>query len=390
MGKRVVWIVLDSVGIGELPDAADFGDEGAYTLAHTWDKNKGLNIPNMIKLGLGNIDESNNIPVCNNPIGCYAKAAEMSNGKDTTVGHWEMAGVYSPNRLPTYPDGFDKNIIDKFIAMTGVQGVLGNCVASGTEIIKKLGREHLDSMMPIVYTSADSVFQIACHEDIYSPDRLYEMCKIARGILVGENGVARVIARPFIGSYPDFKRTSNRRDFSLEPDKNNILEKMKSKGYDVIAVGKIEDIFAKSGITEAVHTKDNQDGIDKTIEYLKKDNNGLIFTNLVEFDSTWGHRRDWKGYGQGLEQFDERLPEIMAAMNDEDILIINADHGCDPTFKGTDHTREYIPILVYGKSIKSGINLGVRKSFADIGQTIAEVFDTGKLAIGESFLDIIR
>ena len=268
MGKRVVWIVLDSVGIGELPDAADFGDEGAYTLAHTWDKNKGLNIPNMIKLGLGNIDESNNIPVCNNPIGCYAKAAEMSNGKDTTVGHWEMAGVYSPNRLPTYPDGFDKNIIDKFIAMTGVPGVLGNCVASGTEIIKKLGREHLDSMMPIVYTSADSVFQIACHEDIYSPDRLYEMCKIARGILVGENGVARVIARPFIGSYPDFKRTSNRRDFSLEPDKNNILEKMKSKGYDVIAVGKIEDIFAKSGITEAVHTKDNQDGIDKTIEYL--------------------------------------------------------------------------------------------------------------------------
>lgn len=390
MKKRIIWIVLDSVGIGELPDAADFGDTGADTLAHTWDKNNGLNIPNMIKLGLGNINKNNNITIYDNPIGCYGKAAEMSNGKDTTVGHWEMAGVYSPRKFPTYPNGFDKRIIDKFIAMTGIPGVLGNCVASGTEIIKKLGREHLESMMPIVYTSADSVFQIACHEDIYPPEQLYEMCRTAREILVGEDQVARVIARPFVGNYPDFVRTSNRRDFSVKPDKNNILENLKAKGYDVIAVGKIEDIFAKSGVTEAVHTKDNQDGIDKTIEYIKEDNSGLIYTNLVEFDSTWGHRRDVKGYGLGLEQFDERLPEIMESMSMDDILIINADHGCDPTFKGTDHTREYIPILIYGKNIKSGVDIGIRETFADIGQTIGEVFETDKLAIGKSFLDSIE
>ncbi len=390
MKKRIIWIVLDSVGIGELPDAADFGDTGADTLANTWDKNNGLNIPNMIRLGLGNINKNNNITICDNPIGCYGKAAEMSNGKDTTVGHWEMAGVYSPRKFPTYPNGFDKRIIDKFIAMTGIPGVLGNCVASGTEIIKKLGREHLESMMPIVYTSADSVFQIACHEDIYPPEQLYEMCRTAREILVGEDQVARVIARPFVGNYPDFVRTSNRRDFSVKPDKNNILENLKAKGYDVIAVGKIEDIFAKSGVTEAVHTKDNQDGIDKTIEYIKEDNSGLIYTNLVEFDSTWGHRRDVKGYGLGLEQFDERLPEIMESMSTDDILIINADHGCDPTFKGTDHTREYIPILLYGKNIKSGVDIGIRETFADIGQTIGEVFGTDKLAIGKSFLDSIE
>lgn len=390
MKKRIIWIVLDSVGIGELPDAVDFGDTGADTLAHTWDKNNGLNIPNMIRLGLGNINKNNNITICDNPIGCYGKAAEMSNGKDTTVGHWEMAGVYSPRKFPTYPNGFDKRIIDKFIAMTGIPGVLGNCVASGTEIIKKLGREHLESMMPIVYTSADSVFQIACHEDIYPPEQLYEMCRTAREILVGEDQVARVIARPFVGNYPDFVRTSNRRDFSVKPDKNNILENLKARGYDVIAVGKIEDIFAKSGVTEAVHTKDNQDGIDKTIEYIKEDNSGLIYTNLVEFDSTWGHRRDVKGYGLGLEQFDERLPEIMESMSTDDILIINADHGCDPTFKGTDHTREYIPILIYGKNIKSGVDIGIRETFADIGQTIGEVFRTDKLAIGKSFLDSIE
>lgn len=388
--RRVVWIILDSVGMGELPDAEAFGDIGSNTLEHVWEKNKGLNIQNMVKLGLGNINGMKSITSNDNPYGCYGKAAELSNGKDTTIGHWEMIGVYSPMKFPTYPNGFPDEIVREFVDKAGIPGILGNCTASGTEIIQKLGDEHMKTKKPIVYTSADSVFQIACHEDIYSPDELYEMCRCARDILNGENAVARVIARPFVGESKAFTRTSNRRDFSLVPDNNNLLVKMKDKGYDVIGVGKIEDVFAKSGITEAVHTKDNMDGVDKTIQYLKQDNNGLIFTNLVEFDSTWGHRRDWQGYGKGLEMFDSRLGEIIEQMNEEDILIINADHGCDPTFKGTDHTREYIPILIYGKNIKKGVNIGIRESFADIGQTICELFSIEQLGIGKSFLDEIK
>lgn len=383
--KRVIWIVLDSVGMGALPDAADFGDENANTIVHTWEYNKGIKIPNMIRLGYGNIDGMNTIPISDSPEGAYARAMEKSRGKDTTVGHWEMTGVISDIPFPTYPDGFPKDIIDEFVRNTGVAGVLGNCVASGTEIIKQYGKEHRDTHKPIVYTSADSVFQIAANTDVISLDRLYDMCLTARKILTGKNQVARVIARPFIEKDNKYVRTSDRRDYAIMPPEYNLLSCLKKQDYDVLAVGKIEDIFAGAGITDARHTKNNMDGIDVTLEYMKQDNRGLIFTNLVEFDSGWGHRRDPVGYKMGLEQFDERLPEIMGAMKQEDILIICADHGCDPTFKGTDHTREYIPILVYGSSIKP-CNFHTRDSFADIGQTVAEYLGADKILHGKSFL----
>ena len=386
--NRVIWIILDSVGMGELPDAADFDDVGTNTIVHVAQKHGGLKVPNMIKLGLGNIDGMSVIERCDSPIGCYGKMAELSNGKDTTIGHWEMTGIYSPNKFPTYPDGFPKDIIDKFISITGIPGVLGNKVASGTEIIKELGDEHVRTKKPIIYTSADSVFQIACHEDVYTPEQLYELCRKARELLNGENEVARVIARPFVGTDREgYERTANRRDFSKLPDKNNLLVKMKNKGIPVAAVGKIEDIFAKQGITEAVHTKDNMDGMDKTLDLMDKIDTGLIFTNLVEFDSKWGHRNDYEGYAEGLEAFDERLIEVMDKMQQNDLLFINADHGCDPTTKGTDHTREYVPLLVYGKGIKENVNLKTLKTFADVGQTIAEIFEIEKLSIGTSFLE---
>lgn len=385
---RVIWIVLDSVGMGALPDAGRFGDGGADTIAHTWEYNGGLDIPNLLRLGYGNIDGMRALPRTECPEGAHARAAELSNGKDTTVGHWEMAGVISKKAFPTYPKGFPKEITDEFIKRTGVPGVLGNCVASGTEIIKKLGAEHECTGMPIVYTSADSVFQIAVNVDIYPLEGLYDMCRIAREILTGEHGVARVIARPFTGRDGEYTRTADRRDYAVPPPEHNLLNRLKEQGFDVVAVGKIEDIFAGSGITRAIHTKSNMHGVDVTLECMKEDINGLIFTNLVEFDSSWGHRRDAAGYGRGLEEFDARLPEIMSAMRPDDILIINADHGCDPTFKGTDHTREYVPILVYGQCIKP-VNFGTRSSFADIGQSVAEYLGAKPVENGESFMGII-
>ncbi len=383
--ERIIWIILDSVGAGEMPDADKFGDFGADTLDHVWEANQGLNIPNLIQLGLGNIEGITQIPEAEKPMGCYGKMAEISNGKDTTIGHWEMTGIYSPEKFPTYPDGFPEEIVKRFVDEAKLPGILANCTASGTEIIKKLGEKHIKTKKPIIYTSADSVFQIACHEEIYSPEQLYEMCRTARNILTGKHAVARVIARPFITENGEFVRTSNRRDFSLIPPKENLLNYMKESGGNVIAVGKIEDIFCGEGITESVHARNNMDGVDKTINYLKEKKTGIIFTNLVEFDSTWGHRRDVEGYGRGLEEFDKRLPEIINLMNENDLLIINADHGCDPTFRGTDHTREYIPVIVYGKGIKQGVNLGTGSSFADIGQTISEIFELKKLPIGTSF-----
>lgn len=369
--RRVIWIVLDSVGAGELPDAGDFHDTGANTLLHTWQANDGLNIPNLIKMGLGNIDGMKEIPKVTKSIAAYGRAKELSNGKDTTVGHWEMAGVISKSPFPTFPEGFPEEVIDEFIKLTGVTGVLANCVASGTEIIKQYGEEHLKTGKPIVYTSADSVFQIAMNVDEFGLNELYRQCEIARKILTGKYEVARVIARPFVVNEGIYTRTSDRRDYAIVPPSNNLLDVLKDRGYRVMAVGKIEDIFAGSGITDAVHTKNNIDGVDKTIEYMKSAESGLIFTNLVEFDSTWGHRRDAAGYGRGLEEFDKRIPDIIRCMTEEDILIINADHGCDPTFKGTDHTREYIPILIYGENV-TPYNFGTRDSFADIGQTVAE------------------
>lgn len=388
MAKRIIWIILDSVGIGELPDAGRFGDVGSNTLCNIAKETR-LDIPNLTKLGIGNIDGATNLEKVSQPIGVYGKMAEMSNGKDTTIGHWEMVGVYTEKPFPTYPDGFPKEIMDEFVKQTG-RGYLANKPASGTQIIDELGEEHMKTGKLIVYTSADSVFQIAAHEDVVPIEELYRYCTIARELLKGEHAVARVIARPFIGNPGSFKRTSNRRDFSLVPPIDTTLDLMNSAGKTVLGVGKIEDIFAGKGITKAIHTKDNMDGVDQTLIAMKEQKEGLIFTNLVEFDSTWGHRNDIEGYAKGLMDFDARLPEIYALMEPDDILFINADHGCDPTTESTDHSREYIPFLAYGEGLKQGVNLGVRKSFADIGQTINEIFGLPKLPIGESFYSLIK
>lgn len=396
--KRVIWIILDSVGMGALPDAADFGDEGANTIVHTWESNGGLNIPNLIRMGYGNIDGMSALNRCESPIAAYGRCSELSKGKDTTVGHWEMIGVISKKPFPTYENGFPDEVIEEFIEKTGINGVLANTVASGTEILKEYGDTCIETGAPIIYTSADSVFQIAyfvgrdddfCTTDEDKLNELYRMCNIARKMLVGENEVARVIARPFIKEGDKFIRTSDRRDYAILPPKDNLLELLKEKGFEVAGVGKIEDIFAGSGITVAKHTKDNMDGVNATLDYMNSVESGLIFTNLVEFDSTWGHRRDAGGYGRGLEDFDKRLPEIFDAMKDDDILIINADHGCDPTFKGTDHTREYVPLLIYGKNIKP-VNIGTRKSFADIGSTVSYYLEAGSLNNGEKITEIFN
>lgn len=382
--NRIVWIVLDSVGIGELPDAERFGDVGSNTLCNTAKAVGGLNVPNMVKLGLGNIIGVTDVDKCEAPIGCYGRLAEISNGKDTTIGHWEMAGIYTPEPFPVYPDGFPVEVIDAFVKKTGVSGVLANRPASGTQIIAELGDEHMRTGKPIVYTSADSVFQIAAHEDVIPLDKLYKMCEDAREILSGKHAVARVIARPFVGKDGAFTRTANRRDFSLKPTMDNVLNRAIDAGFDVIGVGKIEDIFAGVGITEAIHTKDNQDGVDVTIKYMKQDNKGIIFTNLVEFDSVWGHRNDYEGYARGLAEFDARLPEIMEALREDDCLIITADHGCDPTTPSTDHSREYVPLLIYGDKIRAGVNLGTGETYGDIAQTIAELLGLPKVNIGTS------
>lgn len=385
---RVIWIVLDSVGMGEMPDSKDYGDVDVNTIGNISKVLGGLKVPNMESIGLGNIDGIKGLQAVDAPKGCFARFAEASRGKDTTTGHWEMGGVISNVPFPTYPEGFPKEITEAFINAIG-RGILGNKPASGTEILDELGEEHMKTGKPIVYTSADSVFQIAAHEEIIPVEELYRICEIARKILVAPHAVARVIARPFIGKPGAFTRTSNRRDFSLVPPYDTILDKFKKQGLHVMAVGKIEDIFSGKGITEAVHTKDNMDGVNKTLEYMKEDKKGLIFTNLVDFDMKWGHRNDYKAYGKGLEDFDARLPEIISAMRDTDILFITADHGCDPTTPGTDHTREYVPFVAYGKPLKEGVNLGTRLTFADMGQTLADIFETEKIKNGTSFKDEI-
>lgn len=385
MIKRVILIVLDSVGIGELPDAEKYGDKGSNTLGHVAVFNNGLNIPNMEKLGLGNIDGVNNLNKDPSPIGCYGRLSEDSNGKDTVTGHWEMVGIKSEAGFPTFPEGFPTQLIEEFEKQTG-RKVIGNKAASGTEILDELGKEHMETGALIVYTSADSVFQIAAHEDIVPLKELYRYCEIARNMLTEENAVARVIARPFIGSPMNFTRTPNRKDYALTPPHATALDNLKAKGLKVMAVGKIEDIFSGQGITDALHTKDNMDGVDKTLEYINTDTSGLIFTNLVDFDMKWGHRNDAKAYGEGLEAFDKRLPEILQAMKDTDILFITADHGCDPTVPGTDHTREYVPFLAYGKLLKENIDIGTKLGFYNIGQTICDIFGAEPIINGESLL----
>lgn len=382
MFKRAIWIILDSVGIGAMPDAEKFGDVGADTLGHVNAHRGRLNVPNLEKLGLFSIEGTSIYDSSVKPIGAYGKSAEISNGKDTTTGHWEMVGIETKKAFPTYPDGFPEEVMQEFLKKTGLSGYLGNCVASGTTIINELGDRHVRTGYPIIYTSADSVFQIAASEDVIPIQKLYEICEIAREMLRGEHEVARVIARPFIKENGKYVRTSNRHDYSIEPSRKNLLSYMDNAGYRVTGVGKISDIFCGVGIGDSVHTKSNIDGMEKTLDFMDTQHDGLIFTNLVEFDSTWGHRRDVEGYAGGLEAFDQELGKVLAKMRDDDLLIINADHGCDPTFKGTDHTREYIPVLMYHKGLKDSINLGTLKTFADIGATLADNFGVEKLDIG--------
>lgn len=385
MIKRVILIILDSVGMGALPDADKYGDVGADTIGHVAKFNGGLKLPNMESIGLGSIEGIQNINKVTNPLGCYGKFYEASNGKDTVTGHWEMVGVKSEIPLPTYPNGFPAEIIKEFEEKTG-RKVIGNKPASGTEILDELGEEQLKTGSLIVYTSADSVFQIAAHEDIIPIEELYKYCEIARNMLTGDNAVARVIARPYLGEPGNFSRTSNRKDYALLPPHATALDKLQEAGVKVMAVGKIEDIFSGKGIYSAVHTKDNMDGVDKTLDYMKTEKDGLIFTNLVDFDMKWGHRNDAKSYGKGLEDFDVRLKEIMQNMESDDILFITADHGCDPTYPGTDHTREYVPFLAYGEPLKKGYNLGTKVGFFNMGQTICDIFNSEKIINGDSFL----
>lgn len=381
-------MVLDSAGIGEMPDAADWGDAGADTLGNIF-KSRIVNVPNLQRLGLGNIRPLNGVPAAESPIGSYGKCTLKSNGKDTTTGHWEMAGIILKKAFPTFPNGFPQRIIDRFVAEANVPGILGNIPASGTEIIKELGEEHVRTGKPIVYTSADSVFQIAAHEEVVPIDRLYEMCEIARRILDGDDRVGRVIARPFLGTNAaDFKRTENRHDYAVPPPSENLLPMLKDAGLDVVCIGKIASIYDSLGVTEDLTAKNNDQTIDQTINALSDESRGLVFSNLVDFDMLYGHRRDTEGYAKALEHFDSRLPEIFEAMKDDDLLILTADHGNDPTYKGSDHTREYAPLLVYGKTAKPGVDLGTRGSLSDIGQTIAENFEI-TLKDGKSFLQLI-
>ena len=382
--KRVVIIVLDSVGIGALPDAYKYGDERSNTLANVAKAVGGLNLPNFKKMGLGNIENILGVEPVDKPTALYGKMNERSAGKETTTGHWEITGIILDNPFPVFPNGFPKDFIKEFQKCIGRE-VLGNKAASGTKIIEELGEEHIKTKKPIVYTSADSVFQIAAHEEVIPLDELYEICKIARKMLTGELAVGRVIARPFIGKPGNFKRTPNRHDYSLRPPKKTVLDLVVEQSYEVAAVGKVIDIFAGRGITDYKRTKSNMDGVDKTIYHLKKSFRGIIFTNLIDFDQLYGHRNDVYGYKKALEEFDARVPEILSALKESDLLIFTADHGCDPTHPGTDHTREHVPLLVYG-NIKSGISLGVRDTFADVAATIANVFGIS-FEVGKSFAD---
>ncbi len=380
--RRIFLIVLDSFGIGELPDAHIYGDEGSNTLLSCY-KQKELHIPNMKKLGLFNIDGINFGEKEKAPLGAYGRLAEKSKGKDTTTGHWEIAGIVSSRPFPTYPDGFPEEILQKFSEKTG-RGVLCNKPYSGTRVIEDYGKAHLETGKLIVYTSADSVFQIAAHESIVPPEELYGYCRIARELLKGEHSVGRVIARPFEGEYPNFRRTANRHDFSLIPPANTVIDILTENGFEVIPIGKIYDIFAGKGLRKAHPTHSNAHGMELTKAAADTDFNGLCFTNLVDFDMHYGHRNDAVGYARALSEFDLWLGSFTADMKGSDILFITADHGCDPLTESTDHSREYVPLLIYGKDIKA-VNLGTRESFADIGKTIADIFGIDCDTDGESF-----
>jgi phosphopentomutase len=382
--NRITLIVLDGAGIGAMPDAPEWGDAGSDTFGHICESRQ-LKLPNLQSLGLGNIRPLNGVPAIENPRGGFGKCALKSNGKDTTTGHWEMAGIILERAFPTYPNGFPQTLIDEFVAKTNVPGVLGNFPASGTEIIKELGEDHVNTGKPIVYTSGDSVFQIAAHEEIIPLDRLYEICETARGMLRGEHEVGRVIARPFLGKPGEFFRTENRHDYAVPPPRENLLPLLSENGLDVVSIGKIASIYDSTGVTQELTARNNQQSMDQTIAALRDNTRGLIFSNFVDFDMLYGHRRDTEGYARALETFDSRWPELEAAMRVDDLIILTADHGNDPTYPGTDHTREFAPLIVYGKKAKPGIDLGTRDSLSDIGSTIAENFGLN-LKAGKSFL----
>jgi len=387
--NRVIVIVLDSVGIGELPDAAAFGDVGSHTLGNMAVAVGGLNVPHLTQMGLGNIAILQGVKPQTAPTAVYGKMAEVSAGKDTTTGHWELMGVQLARPFPLYPNGFPPEVMDRFEAEIG-RGTLGNYPASGTVILDELGAEHMATGKPIIYTSGDSVFQIAAHEDIIPVDELYRMCRIARAILRGEHEVSRVIARPFVGQPGSFTRTANRHDFSVVPPQPTVLDALKEAGLMVYAVGKINDIFVGQGITDYVYTQDNNDGVDKTLAAIReRRERGLIFTNLVDFDAKFGHRNNPQGYADALAEFDQRLPEILAALAPDDLLVITADHGNDPTTPSTDHSREYVPILLTGPGVKTAVNLGVRATFADLAATIADVFGVERPFPGQSFKELL-
>lgn len=388
MGRRVFLIVLDSAGVGYEPDADQFGDVGSDTFG-TCVRSGNLHLPNMEKLGLFQIEGTSFEKPGRPRLGCCGKLREQSAGKDTTMGHWEIAGLISPNPMPTYPDGFPAEIIDEFSRRTG-RGVICNRAGSGTEVIKEYGEEQIRTGKWIVYTSADSVFQIAAHEQVIPLEELYAGCRTAREILRGEHGVGRVIARPYVGEAPDFTRTVNRHDFSLEPPGETILDALKAAGKEVIGVGKIHDIFAGRGLTRTFPNEGNERNMDVTLKLMDEDFEGLCFVNLVDFDMIYGHRNDIAGYTEALNRFDLRLTEVFEKLRDEDILMITADHGCDPGYPGTDHTREYVPLLCCGKELKAGVNLGTRHSYADIAASVGEIFGISQFGDGESFWNLIH
>jgi phosphopentomutase len=381
--RRVIWIVLDSVGIGEMPDAAQYGDAGSDTLGHIAQSRK-LHLNNLCRLGLGNIRPLERLPPEAEPIGAYGRCALASPGKDTTTGHWEMAGIHLAKPFPVYPNGFPPEVMDEFERRIG-RATLGNKAASGTEIIEELGEEHMRTGSPIVYTSADSVFQVAAHEEVIPLFELYKICETAREILRAKHEVGRVIARPFLGVPGAFTRTPNRHDYAVPPPKGMLLDQLHARGVEVFAVGKIFDVFQGRGIRDYETTKSNADGMEKTLHAMDSLLSGMIFVNLVDFDQLYGHRNDVEGYARALEAVDDWLPSLEARLRPDDLVILTADHGCDPTTKSTDHSREYVPLLVHGPRAKAGVNLGTRKTLSDIGQTVAENFGTS-IATGESFL----
>ncbi|WP_453995266.1 phosphopentomutase [Bacillus nitroreducens] len=384
--KRIFLIVMDSVGIGEAPDAKKFGDEGSDTLGHIAEKMNGLHMPNMAKLGLSNIREIRGIPVQEKPLAYYTKMQEASNGKDTMTGHWEIMGLHIETPFKVFPEGFPKELLDEIEKRTG-RGILGNKPASGTEILDELGEEHMKTGKLIIYTSADSVLQIAAHEDIVPIDEQYKICEIARELTLDEKYmVGRVIARPFVGEPGNFTRTANRHDYALKPFERTVMNELSDSGFDVLAIGKISDIYDGEGVTQTLRTKSNMDGMDKLVQTLEMDFTGLSFLNLVDFDALFGHRRDPEGYGKALEEYDARLPEVFERLKDDDLLIITADHGNDPTHTGTDHTREYVPLLVYNKKMNGGKELPLRSTFADVGATVADNFNVTLPKHGKSFL----